>query len=76
MLTFVSICLHICIYKQTYMFTYIYIYIGVDSSYDLDADGFVGQEDYRLAKHIDNTKKGIYIYIYIYIHYICIPAYD
>jgi hypothetical protein len=24
----------------------------------LDRDGFVGQEDYRLAKQIDTTKKG------------------
>jgi hypothetical protein len=47
------------------MFTYLSIYTGVDSSYDLDADGFVGQEDYRLAKHIDNTKKGIVIFIFV-----------
>jgi hypothetical protein len=44
---------------------YVFVFIFVH--------GFVGQEDYRLAKHIDNTKKGIsrhmykYTYIYIYI---------
>lgn len=23
-----------------------------------DGDGFIGQEDYRLAKHLDNSRKG------------------
>jgi hypothetical protein len=23
-----------------------------------DSDGFVGQEDYRLAKHLDHSRKG------------------
>jgi hypothetical protein len=31
---------------------------GMDESYDLDRDGQVGQEDYRLSKHLDVQRKG------------------